>query len=140
MLSDEYHSFFNIFLASEHTSGTLIRNRTGKSLVIFDTLFEHEAKFVNVVHESHYRFYSFKGNNAYKKLFEQCKKPALLVLAYPLQLIGIKVVPKQRILSIMLICLSYLFTKRAANQAIPCECHQVSLSVTKCHVVSPSLT
>ena len=75
-------------------------------------------------------------------MFEQCKKPALLVRAYLLQSIGIKVIAKQRILSIMH-CLSYFFTKKkTANQAIPCvsECHQVSLSVTKCHVVSPSLT
>ena len=46
-----YHSYFGVFLASEHTLGALIRNRTAKSLVIFDTLFEHERNFLNVVHE-----------------------------------------------------------------------------------------
>ena len=88
--------------------------------------------------------YSWKVIMHLKSCLKSVKKTCTIGAGeYPLQLFGMKVVPKQRILSIMLICLSYFFTQReTANHAISCvsECHQVSLSVTKCHVVSPSLT
>ena len=48
---------------------------------------------------------------------------------YPLQLFGMKVVPKQRILSIMLICLSY-FSHKEKQQT---KQYHVLVSVTKCH-------